>query len=308
MMIGAIMRQLLAFVFTLWLAFTVTFIVLRVMPGNAIEAELIQSGASQAAILERQQRIGLSDPWLIQYAAYLTRLLLYGDMGTSLLTGEAVVVMIGRGLGHTLILGGGALIIAVIVGISLGLAAAHAPSRRPSRFAQMIVDLSMAVPIFWTATLAILIFAVMLQWLPSGGTGTWTHLVMPLIVLGFHISGSIARIVAVQVSDIFFADFVRTAWAKGLNPAAIMLRHVLRPAAPALIRVIALQAGFLFSGTVVIETIFLRPGLGRVLLDAVIRQDYPVVQGAVLTATAIYALCSLLAEFFVRMADPRMKG
>jgi peptide/nickel transport system permease protein len=287
-----ILRKLLSGVLTLWLAVTLAFFVLRVLPGDAIQAQLLQGGASEQQIAERRAQLGLDQPLLVQYAAYLIGLL-RGDLGISLLNGEPVTYLILLRLQPTISLALAALVIASVVGIGLGVFAGL--YGKITWVARLIIDLSVAIPVYWTGTLAVFLFTT------SGGVA------IPAVVLGFHAAGAIARVTANEIRQTWHFDFVRTAYAKGLHERTILLRHVLRAVLPPAITVIALQAGVLLSGTVITESLFLRAGIGKLLMERVLLQDYPVVQGVVILSAAAYTLLNIGANVLYVWLDPRLR-
>ncbi|MBZ0277673.1 MAG: ABC transporter permease [Anaerolineae bacterium] len=289
----------------IWLAATVTFLTLRVLPGDAISEQMAFSGASPEIIAQRQQIMGLTAPPVEQYVRFIGGLLV-GELGYSLLDGQPVLMKIGQQIIPTVTLAVGALIFAVIIGVGLGVAAATDLIWGMRSAAQIITDLALSMPIYWTGTLIIYLFTVGLGVLPSTGAGELNQLVLPVSVLGFHTGGAIARVTAANLRDVSKADFVRTAYAKGLSRKTVLLRHILPAGLPSVIAVIALQAGFLLSGTVITESLFVRPGLGRLLLDSVLWQDYPVVQGIVVFSAVVYVMLSVIADIFYRLMDPRV--
>jgi peptide/nickel transport system permease protein len=285
---------------TLWLAATLAFFALRILPGDAIQLELQGTGASADTIAERRAALGLDDPIIIQYGRYLAGLV-RGDLGISLLDGRPVTEIISQQLAPTVALAFTALIIAAIGGIVLGVVAAldlHA-----SGIARLILDLSLSMPLYWTGTLAIYVFAVQLNWLSTSGANNPT---LPALVLGFHVAGAIGQVVRANIRDTMALDFVRTARAKGLSEYSVMVRHVLRAGLIPVTTVIALQAGFLLGGVVITESLFVRPGIGRLLLNATLRQDYPVVQGIVVLGAIVYTLLHAAADVLYRLLDPRV--
>ncbi len=285
---------------TFWLAATLAFFALRVLSGDAIQAELLSSGASAETIAERQAALGLTDPVVVQYGRFLSGLL-RGDLGVSLLDGRPVTEIITQQLAPTVALALTALIMATFGGIMLGTVAAL--DLRVSGIARLVLDLSLSVPLYWTGTLAIYIFAVQLNWLPTSGAN---NLTLPALVLAFHTSGAVGQVVRAGVRDTLALDFVRTARAKGLREAPIIIRHVLRAALLPTVTVIALQAGFLLGGVVITESLFVRPGIGRLLLNATLRQDYPVVQGIVILGAFVYTLLNAGADLVYHLLDPRV--
>ena len=287
-----------------WLAATIAFIALQVLPGDAILSQLTQSGATSEVIFARRAALGLTDPIWLRYIRFLTQAL-QGDLGQSLLSGEPVTQAIARNLGPTLTLAGAALAVASIAGVVLGVVGAL-DFPIISAAARIVVDIALSAPIYWTGTLAIFLFTAQLGLLPSAGAGRLSQLILPVTVLGFHTSGAIARVAQANMRMVFEADFIRTARAKGLHEYRVILRHGLRAGLPPVIGVIALQAGFLLSGTVITESLFVRPGIGRLLLDATAQQDYPIVQGVVIWSAMVYAGLGLAADMLYRLLDPRV--
>ncbi len=286
-------------VLVVWTAATLAFFALAVLPGDAITSQLTQSGADASMIAERRDALGLSDPLWVRYARFLLNAI-RGDFGASLLSGEPVTEAILRNIQPTFALAIGALLVACTMGILSGvLAALGIPLL--SFLSRSLINFALSMPIYWTGTLAIYTFTVQL----GIAAGHWSQILLPVVVLGFHTAGAIGRVTQGNVRDVLEMDFVRTARAKGLRERRVIGVHVLRAALPSVLGVIALQAGFLLSGTVITETLFVRPGLGRLLLDAVIQQDYPVVLGIVVLSAAIYIVVSIIADATLRVIDPR---
>jgi peptide/nickel transport system permease protein len=289
----------------IWLVATLAFFALRVLPGNAIEAQLVQSGVSQEVIEQRLAEQGLNEPVLAQYLRFVSNVV-RGDLGYSLLDGQPVGELILQQLPPTIALALCALLMATGLGLLLGVAGASDIPYGISAAARGVTSLSLSTPIYWTGTIAIFIFSAQLDLLPSAGAGRLSQLILPVAVLGFHTAGAIARVTQANVGETWGADFVRVARAKGLPERIVVWRHVLRASLLPIVTVIALQAGFLFSGTVIVESLFVRPGIGRVLLDAIIRQDYPVVQGVAIFSAVVYILFNTLADGLYRLLDPRV--
>lgn len=299
--LGAFWQRVLSLALVVWLAGTLIFALLRLLPGDAITAQLAQGGAGADVIAERVAQQGLDASLSVQYYRFMTGILV-GDLGYSLLSGEAVAVMVGRDFQHTLALALAALIGGAVLGIALGTAWGMG-----YRLAGGLLQLSLSTPVYWTGTLAIYLFTAQLGLLPSAGAGRLSQLVLPVGVLAFHVSGPIGQILAASIAESRQADYIRTARGKGLSERTVIGRHILRVGLLPAISVIALQAGFLLSGTVIVETLFVRPGLGRLLLNAVIQQDYPVVQGVVMLAALIYMAVNLLADVLYPLLDPRVR-
>ena len=297
--------RLLSALAVIWLAATLAFFALRILPGDAIEAQLTQSGAPSEVIEQRRAQQGLSDPLPVQYLHFILNLL-HGNLGYSLLNGQAVSDLILQQLMPTVALALGALVLSSALGLSLGVAGSIGSGRLTSPVARAVTSLSLSTPIYWTGTVAIYVFSAQLDLLPSAGAGRLSQLILPVGVLGFHSAGAIARVVQTNVSATLNADFVRTARAKGLPERVVIWRHVLRASLLPVVTVIGLQAGFLFSGTIITESLFVRPGIGRVLLDSIIRHDYPVVQGVAIFTTVVYTFFNALTDSLYRVLDPRV--
>ncbi len=292
---------------SIWMAVTLAFFLLRLLPGDAVDVRLMQSGAGPEVIAERRTLLGLDAPPLEQYLRYAAGLL-RGDLGVSLVSGLPVSEIIGQQFPATLSLALPALALSAACGILLGMLAARPVGWGAALVARLLIGFSLSTPVFWTATLLIYGFAVVLEWLPPGGVGTVSHLIMPVMVLGFHSSGAVAQVTRSGVQELLRADFVRTARAKGLPEQVVLQRHVLRAALPPVIAVIGLQGGFLLGGTVITEGIFVRPGIGQVLLTAVFQQDYPVVQGVLVLSAVLFVGINLLTDVLYRLLDPRVRA
>ncbi len=299
-------ERLLTTLLIVWATVTLAFFALRIIPGDAITSQLLQGGASEADVALRRAALNLDDPLLIQYLAYLVGLL-RGDLGLSLLTHQPVTHLIAEQFGATFILALAALAIAVAVGLGLGILEALAGMRWPGRLANLVSILALSTPIYWTGTLVIYFFSTVTGLLPATGSGDLRHLLLPAGVLGFHIAGSIARVTRSSIRQTLEADFVRTARAKGLPAWQVLARHVLRAGLPPILAVIALQTGFLLGGTVITEMIFVRRGIGQLLQNAVLDQDYPVVQGIVVLSAIVYSLVAAIADLLYIVLDPRIR-
>jgi ABC-type dipeptide/oligopeptide/nickel transport system permease component len=302
---SAIALRVFSFLGVVWIAATITFLALRVLPGDAIEAQLLQSGVSQVVIEERRNQQGLNDAIIVQYSRYIFQLI-KGDLGYSLLDGQSVNEMIAAQILPTLTLAIAGIFIAILVGIPLGIFTAIDVGYGLRSICNLLITLSLSLPIYWTGTLVTLVFSVHLRLLPAVGAGNLSQLILPASVLGFYSSGAIARVIQTSINEVSTADFVRTAHAKGLPKHLVVRRHILRASLLPAITVIMVQMGFLLGGTVITESLFVRPGIGRLLLDRTLKQDYPVVQGIIVLAAVVYSLLNNLADFFYRLIDPRM--
>ncbi|MBE9507736.1 MAG: ABC transporter permease, partial [Chloroflexi bacterium] len=255
---------------------------------------------------ERRTQLGLDDPLLIQYAHYLLDLL-QGNLGQSWLHGRSVGRMILEQLPPTAALAIAATTVGVSLGLTLGTLAALRRSTWLDTTATAVAILGLSTPTYWSGILAILLFSLHLGWLPATGGGDLQHLVLPALVLGFALSGSVARLVRARVVEVIREPFVLAARARGLPSWRVLLVHVLRPALAPAITVVALQLGFLLGGAVVTESVFARQGLGRLAIEAILWRDLPVVRGVVVFGALAYILTNLAADLMQIWLDPRLR-
>jgi peptide/nickel transport system permease protein len=232
---------------------------------------------------------------------------LRGDLGRSLFSNRPVTLTIVEQLPATLQLAAAALLVAVILGLALGILAALRANTWVDHSAMAVAVLGVSIPVFWSGLLLIWVFSVGLNWLPATGADGWRHLVMPAIVLGLVGAGPIARLVRASLLSALRADYITVARAKGLPGRAVIGRHALRNAIIPVITLIGLQAGFLLGGTVVTEAVFARPGLGRLVVEAILSKDLPVVQGVVLFIAAAYMAINLMVDLASAILNPRLR-
>jgi ABC-type dipeptide/oligopeptide/nickel transport system permease component len=305
-MLPYIGRRLLGAIPVLWGVATLVFVILRLLPGDPAALMLSEAGASAQAIAELRAELGLDESIPLQYGRYIVQLA-QGDLGTSLFTQRSVVTTIAEQLASTIELALSAMLMAIALGTTLGILAAV---RHRTWLDVLIIATSVAgisVPIFWSAILLIWLFALLLGWLPATGQGGIRHLVLPALVLGFASAGAITRLVRASLLEVMDQDFVNTARAKGLAEGTILLRHALKNAFIPVTSIIGLQFGFLLGGTVVIETIFSRPGIGRLMVNAILWKDLPLVQGIVLLIALVYTLVNLATDVAYAYLDPRIR-
>lgn len=295
---------------------TLIFLVLRLVPGDP--AELLLSGGgvapAPAAVAELRERLGLTRPLPVQYAAFMGQLL-RGDLGHSLLDDHAVIEEVARRLPRTLELIAAATLLAVLVGLPLGVLAALRRGRGVDRALSMIASVNLSVPVFVTGTLLVLVFAQTLRWVPAGGfvelsKAPGTHLLyllMPAITIAIGLSTVVFRMVRTTVLDTLEREWVRTAHAKGLAPGQVLRRHVVRNALGPVVTVLGLHVGTLLGGTVLVEYVFNWPGLSGFLVRAVEQRDYPEVQGIVLVICVIFVGLNLAVDLLYAVLDPRVR-
>jgi peptide/nickel transport system permease protein len=299
-------RRLLQAVFVLWLAATLVFFALQATPGDPAQTLLAASGATPEEIAAQRARLGLDDPLPLQYIRYLTELM-RGSLGQSWLHGRSVRRMIQEQLPPTAELAVAATAVGGMLGLTLGVLAAVRQSTWLDAVTTAVAAVGLSTPTYWSGLLAILFFSLRLKWLPSAGEGGLRHLALPSLVLGFALSGSIARMVRSRVVEVLGAPFVLAARARGLSSRRVLWVHVLRAALGPALAVAALQFGFLLGGAVVTESVFTRRGLGRLVVEAILWQDLPVARGVALVGALAYVLVNLAADLIQTWLDPRLR-
>jgi peptide/nickel transport system permease protein len=232
---------------------------------------------------------------------------LTGDLGTSFYFGKPVTELLAEKLPVTMFLGLSALLFAVAVAVPLGVVGALARDTWVDRVVLLLALIGQGMPTFWLSFLLIMLLAVNLQILPVSGSSSLAHFVMPAIALGYYAMPAFTRITRAGMIEALASDYVRTARAKGLRPAKIILKHALRNALVPVVSVAAVQLGFMLGGSVVIETIFALHGVGYLAWEAISQNDYPVVQAIVLVVAAIYVLLTLFADLLNAIIDPRVR-
>lgn len=311
-MIGFVGRRLAQSVPVLILASLVVFSMLHLVPGDPIDAMMgsaaFQSGSGRQDLVDRiRQDLGLNEPLPVQYGRWALGAV-HGDLGTSFIRGRPVGDLILERLPSTAQLAAASLLFAVAVGLGLGIiAATH--RNTPIDAAVMLVSLGgVSMPSFWLALLLILGFSVMLNWLPATGSGSLEQLVLPAIALGYEGVALVARLTRAAMLEALNAQYVTTARSKGLATRVIVFRHALRNALIPIVTVAGLQAGHLLAGSVIVETVFARQGIGQLAIDAILTKDYPLVQGIILFTAATYVLLNLLTDVSYGYLDPRIRA
>ena len=302
------LRRLVGLVPVLLGVTLLVFAMVWVSPGDPVLAILGESaqGIDRASLEELRRAYGLDRPLAVQYLDYLGSVL-QGDLGVSVRSGRTVVAEIATRLPATLLLAGAGMTIAIAIGLSLGVVAALRRGTWIDYLAVLVALLGVSVPVFWSGLLMMMLFALTLEWLPASGIGSWRHLVMPAAAIGFASSAFIARITRSSMVDVLRQDYVRTARAKGLPPARVDLGHALRNALLPVVTVVGLQFGSLLGGAVLTETVFARPGIGRMLVDAIRSRDLPLVQGTVLFVATGFILVNLLVDLSYAALNPRIR-
>lgn len=304
-MLRYVLRRLALLVPMAFVISLVVFTAMRMIPVDPGELVLGPWATAEQREAARVQ-LGLDQPILVQYWRYMERAFA-GDLGRSIKSGKEVAVLIRDTVPNSLMLGGLALLLAYGIAIPLGVIAAVKQNTAIDQGAMAFALVGISIPNFWLGLLLVLVFAVQLRWLPATGSGTAAHLVLPAVTLGLQYTAIVARMVRSSVLEVLRQDFVRTLRAKGLRPGRIVYLHALKNAVIPVISLLGLHIGGVVGGAVIVETIFAWPGMGSMLVNAIIARDYPIVQ-AVLTLLGIAVLlANLLADVLYAAADRRIK-
>ena len=312
-MLRYLLNRLVGLVAVMFLVATIVFVILRLTPGDPA-AVMLGPQASQQDIDTLRARLGLDQPLPMQYAAWMGQLA-RGNLGQSIFLDQPVLAALADRAEPTFWLTLMSLAIASAIALPVGILSAV---RRGTALDQSVVTFSMftsSVPSFWLGLLLMQIFSVKLGWLPVAGYGgpdagiatRLSHLVLPAIVLGLVNSALITRFIRASMLDVLRDDYVRTARAKGLPERKVILKHAARNALIPILTVLGLTTALLVSGAVVTETVFGLPGVGSLVVSAVLRRDYPVIQGALLVIAAIYVLINLFIDLLYLLVDPRVR-
>jgi peptide/nickel transport system permease protein len=297
-------RRLLQLIPTLLGVTLVVFLLIRVS-GDPTQLLLPETATPEDRELFRKQH-GLDRPIAIQYVQYVGNLL-RGDLGRSLIDERSALDVVLQRLPATIELTVAAMLIAVFVGIPVGVLAAVRRGSILDRLAMLGALTGQSMATFWVGILLILLFAVQLRWFPVSGRDGLMHLVLPAVTLSLYMMPVLARMTRSSMLEVWRQDFVRTARAKGLRERTVILRHSLRAALIPVVTVLGLQFGGALAGAIVTESVFAWPGVGTFVLDAIYKRDYPVVQAAVLVVATVYILTNLLVDVLYVALDPRIR-
>src|SRR5690625_247799 len=279
-----------------------------VTPGDPVLAIIGEAaqGIGSEQLEELRTAYGLDRPLPVQYADYIGGLL-QGDLGTSIRSRQQVIDEIMLRLPATLQLTLAGMGVALLIGLPLGILAAIYRRTFIDYTAIVVALAGVSIPVFWSGLILMIIFSLNLGWLPASGMGTWQHLVMPAVAIGFSSSAFIARITRSSMIETLRQDYVRTAHAKGASATRVHLRHAFRNALLPVVTVVGLQFGGLLGGAVLTETIFAWPGVGRMLVDAIRTRDLPLIQGTVLFIALIFMLINLLVDLSYAALNPKIR-
>ena len=312
---GYFIRRLLLTLPTLLGVITFAFLLIRVAPGDPAQLMLGDLAAinPEEIVQDFREKFGLDRPLHEQYLKYVLSVL-RGDLGRSFRNGRLVFSEILSMLPYTIHLALGGVILAVVIGVPAGTFIAFHRNRLSDYLVSSLSVLWLSVPSFWLGLLLIYFFSYRLGWFPvfgAGESGSWASLirslVLPALAVGARSAALVARMTRSSVLDVLSQDYVRTAWAKGLPARIVVSKHVLRNAGMNIVTVVGLDLAYLLGGAVVVETVFARPGLGKLVVDAIYARDYPTVQGAVIFFALVILAVNLIVDLVYALMNPRIR-
>ncbi|MBO9482915.1 MULTISPECIES: nickel ABC transporter permease [Gammaproteobacteria] len=301
-----ILKRLLLLIPVLLGVSLLVFAIMSFTPGDPAQL-ILGENAPPEAVAELREEMGLNDPFLLRYARFVGNAAT-GDLGQSYTSGRDVFDEIFSRFPNTLILAALGVVIAVIIGIPIGIISATRQYSMIDSGSMFFALLGVSMPNFWLGLMMILLFSVNLGWVPSGGYSSWSSLIMPAITLGTGSAAIITRMTRSSMLEVIRQDYIRTARAKGVAENVVINRHALKNALIPVITVIGLQFGMLLGGAVLTETVFSWPGVGRMMVDAIRQKDAPTVLGTVVFLATTFSLVNLLVDLLYGFVDPRIKS
>jgi ABC-type dipeptide/oligopeptide/nickel transport system permease component len=291
----------------------IVFLLIHLAPGDPALAYLGPDARPEDVVTLRRH-LGLDRPLVVQYWLYVTHAL-QGDLGRSFYYKEDIRRLVFSTFPHTIELTAAALVVSLCLALPLGIIAALRPHSIVDYLSTSLAVAGVAIPVFWLAIMLIFVVAVQLRWLPASGRGgpLWTlqglqHILLPSLALGLGLMASTARLTRSSMLEVLDEEYVRTARAKGLTARTVTIRHALRNAMIPIVTNVSLQVGLLLGGAFLTETVFSWPGIGRLAVDAMIRRDYPLLQGVLLVTIVFFILVNLLVDLVYPLIDPRIRA
>lgn len=304
-MTAYVVRRLFFATFVMWGAVTLIFIVMRVVPGDPVSV-LLGPMATAEQVADGRLRLGLDQPILTQYLIFLQNVLRL-DFGDSLRMGGSAMEVVLLRLPATVKLAVSAMAVALLLSFPLGILAALRPRSSLDRTISMVSLAGQSLPNFWVGIMLILILSRTLNILPSSGNATWQHYLMPSFTLSLPFLSVLVRLIRSGLLEVMHEGYIQTARAKGFSERVVILRHALRNVLIPVVTVAGLQFGALLSGTVIVETVFAWPGVGRILVASIFNRDYAVVQAAIFLIAGTFVLLNLLVDVLYGYLDPRVR-
>lgn len=301
-----VFKKIGSLLLVLFISSIMVFLLIHLIPGDPAEL-MAPLGASADEIEAIRVDKGLDKPLITQYIVWIKKIVLNGDFGESLYSGTAVTDTVGPKLKNTLILALSGIIVAISVGIPLGIVSAVKQNSVLDLLCMGVSIIGVSMPIFWIGLLLVMWFSVNLGLLPATGGNSFTELILPTVTIGLNSTAVIARMTRASMLEVMKQDYVRTAEAKGMTSATIILKHALKNAMIPIITTVGIQFGYLMGGAVLTETVFLYPGIGRLIVDSISRRDYPTIQACLLLLTAMFVVINSLIDITYHFFDPKIK-
>lgn len=302
-----ILKRLLMMIPVVLGVMVVVFTIMYITPGDPARM-ILGEGAPPAAVEEVREELGLNDPYIVQLFNYVKKVVFQLDLGKSYVSKKPVINELMERFPTTLKLAVLSVSFSVILGVSMGIISATKQYSIFDKIATSISLLGVSMPTFWAGLMAIIVFSVTLGWLPASGSYGPEYWVLPSLTLGFHSSATIMRMTRSSMLEVVRQDYIRTARAKGQKEWIVIIRHALKNAMIPVITVIGMQFGTLLGGSILIESVFAIPGLGKFIIDSIKTRDNPVVQGGVLLLAISFSLVNLLVDILYGYLDPRIKS
>jgi peptide/nickel transport system permease protein len=303
---GFIRRRLLLAIPTVFAVSIAVFLMLHLIPGDPASIYLGENLATPERLDQIRHEMGLDRPLHVQYLDFLGRAL-QGDLGRSLQNDRPVALDLAERLPRTAELAAAAFFVSLVLGVSLGIVSALRHNTWVDTLAMLVALIGVSMPIFWLGLLAILVFSIQLGWFPVTGQHGIASLVLPATVLGVVSSATLARLVRSSMLEVLRQEYVTTARSKGLRERVVVWRHAFKNALIPVVTVLGLEVGGLLSGAVITETVFARPGIGKLVVDSIQSKDFTVVQGAVLLIAVTYVIVNLIVDVSYAFLDPRIR-
>jgi len=281
------------------------FFMLRMLPGDPAQVLAGQMASPEDIKIIRQQ-LGLERPIFVQYGLFLSRLVRF-DLGRSARTQHPVIKEVWARLPNTMMLAVAAITLACLFGIPAGIISAVRPYTWIDYLFTSMALFGISMPVFWLGLMLVVVFSLILHWLPAGGTGSWKHIVLPSFTLAAFVVAFITRMTRASMIEALSQDYTTTARSKGLKEEVVIVKHALKNALIPIITVVGLQFGLLLGGAVLTETVFAWPGIGRLIVDSILARDYPVIQGTILIFGLLYILVNLVVDMIYAFIDPRIR-
>jgi ABC-type dipeptide/oligopeptide/nickel transport system permease component len=301
----AILGRLLGVIPTLLITWTFVFGAMRLVPGDPVLLMLQGTPISDSAMEAARAKLGVDRPLVVQYVSFLANAAV-GDFGDSFRSRQPVTKMIAAEFPKTLELAIGGFLVGVVLGTVLGVMAGVRPNGWVDTLCMTTALVGLSLPSFWIGMILIQVFATQLGWVPVLGSG-WDALILPSITVGLFLAGGLARLMRNSIIEVMGQDYIRTARAKGLTGLRVVAKHAMRNAMIPPLTLLGIQFALLIGGAVVTETVFARPGIGKLLVQAVLEKDFPVVQGIVVLTTGVYVLVNVLIDIAYGIIDPRVQ-